>query len=250
MPIYSGTIKEDELIFKLNGKQIKDLSNNLRTLLSNLYGPLNDDSYVVCKKLENSFKADFSIEIEGRSKTVSMKSGHAEMVHNEILENFIAYLAHLGISERTLDTIKLFHYGDGTTDGTGNVRKGYQDVAYELRDRIKEANIELNKNKDVVLNVLNHCVFKGANSENIEADSIYFGTAEYGIVASKKQIISHIKRRTYDFYHNLHIGPLLMRPDARYVNGEIVSKRKRQRIVIYWPNLSADIEYIAHRYDY
>ena len=65
-----------------------------------------------------------------------------------------------------------------------------------------------------------------------------------------KLFIRHIKKRGFDFYDHLHIGPFLSWPDARYVNREITYERKRNRIVGYWPNLRADMEYMSKRYNY
>jgi hypothetical protein len=69
-----------------------------------------------------------------------MKSGKAAIVHNEIISNFTSFLRSKGISERTIETIHLFHYGDGTTDGSSeNERKSYKDISLALLELCKEA---------------------------------------------------------------------------------------------------------------
>ena len=250
MPINDGLLVEDEILTGLNGKKISELSNNLKYFMRNLYGPLDDDEIVECHKTDDSYKVDLVITYKKSIKNVSVKTGRAEIVHNEVLDYFTAFLSREGISDETIETIKLFHYGDGTTDGTGEKRMTYVEIAHALQDRIRKANDELNYRKDMVLKTIYHCVFKGANENNPEVDAIYFGTKDYGVMATKKQILTHIRKRNFGFYENLHIGPLLLRPDARYVDKEIASQRKRNRIVAYWPNLNADIEYISKRYDY
>jgi len=250
MPINDGILVEDEILTGLNKKRVCEISNNLKFLLRNLYGPLEDDEFVTCSKTDDSYKVDLIIDYKGKKKNVSVKTGRAQIVHNEILENFTQFLAKEGISQETIETIKLFHYGDGTTDGTGERRYSYLEVVTTLQERIKKANEELNYRKGFVLKTMYHCVFTGANESNPLIDAIYFGTKDYGIMATRKQIISHITKRNFAFYDNLHIGPLLLRPDARYVNKTIASERKRNRILAYWPNMNADIEYISKRYDY
>ena len=200
--------------------------------------------------MDDAFKTDFVIEYGDRVKNISMKSGRAEVVHNEILKNFIEFLREFKISEQTLETICLFHYGDGTIDGTGEKRKPYREIVYELGDRTALANAELNKDIGIVAEVVRRCVFKGSDADNLEADALYFGDMFYGTVVTKNQIMKHVRRRSFDYYDNLHIGPLLLRPDARYVDKDITYQRKRDRIVAYWPNLAADVDYIAKRYDY
>ena len=250
MPINDGILVEDEILTGLNNKRVSEINNNLRFLIRSLYGPLEDDEIVTCSKTDDSFKVDLIIGYKGVNKNVSVKTGRAQIVHNEILDNFTQFLANEGVSQETIDTIRLFHYGDGTTNGTGEQRFSYLKVAATLEERIKKANEELNYRKELVLKTMYHCVFKGAGEDNPLIDAIYFGTKDYGIMATRKQIIKHITKRNFAFYDNLHIGPLLLRPDARYVNKKIEDERKRNRIVAYWPNMNADIEYISKRYDY
>ena len=118
MPMNDGMLKEAEVIYALNNKRIENLSNNMREVMRSLFGVLDDEYYVKCYKVDNSYKTDFVIEYDNRKRYVSMKSGHVVSLHCEILQNFIAYLKNEGISQRTLDTICLFHYGDGTIDGS------------------------------------------------------------------------------------------------------------------------------------
>ena len=92
------------------------------------------------------------------------------------------------------------------------------------------------------------CIFKGACEDNKVVDAIYFGDEKHGVSATKKQMMKYIRKRDFSFYENLHIGPLLIRPDARYSNKEIASERKRNRIVAYWPNMQSDIIYISKTY--
>ena len=251
MPVNEGNLKEQEVIYDLNNRFVKDISNNMRNLMKSLFGVLDNDYPIKCYKVDDLYKTDFVIEYDNRKRNVSMKSGKAVIVHNEILSNFINYLKDNGVSQRTLDTICLFHYGDGTTDGSGkNGRQSYDQVNESLKERILEANKELNKDIDFVLDVMNRCVFKGAYEDNIEADCVYFGDRDYGVVATKSQFIKNTRRRGFDFYSHLHIGPLLLRPDARYIDKEIKDERKRNRIVAYWPNLREDIEFMARRFNY
>lgn len=251
MPTNEGNLVEQEVIYELNNRKIKDLSNNMRNLMRCLFGVLDNEFIVKCYKVDDINKTDFVIEYNNQKKNVSMKSGKAVVIHNEILENFINFLKEEGISQKTLDTICLFHYGDGTVDGSNpENRKKYGDVSLELKERIKEANKELNNNMDFVLKVMHRCLFKGSQETNIEADCIYFGDKDYGIVATQRQFVKSVSRGAFHFFDHLHIGRIFIRPDARYVGKEITHERKRNRIIAYWPHLREDIEYMSKRYNY
>lgn len=250
MPTNEGLLRENEMIVALNNKTVKELGNNLRSFMKNLFGVLEDDKTIKCYKVDNSYKTDIVVEYNDCVHFVSMKSGNATIVHNEILANFIDYLRSEGISEETLETIILHHYGDGTTDGTGSRRLNSKEVHEALKERIFKANAELNYDLTLVKRAVNRLMFKGVDEDNIEADALYFGDRDYGIVVNRNQIMKHINRRSFDFYDLLHIGPLLIRPDARYIDKEVADLRKRNRMVAYWPNLQADVRYISKHYDY
>ena len=241
---------EDKIVHAIDGRRFAQIPNNLKCLIEALYVAVNDDEVVYCEKTEDWIKPDIILEIDGVKKYVSIKTGRAENVHNENFPYFIDYLRNEGISEPTIETIALFHYGDGTLDGTGKVRKPYFDIMLELKDRIEDANKELNYRKEFVLSIMYHCLFRGKDLTNPSIDAVYFGNEKFGIVATKKQIITYITKRSFGFFNNLHIGPLLLRPHSRYVNRSVEDERNRNRIVIYWPNLNADLEYISKRYDY
>ncbi len=250
MPTNYGLLREDEMVAHLDGKKIKSLSNNLRNLIRDLYGVLDENGVVHCVKTQDYIKPDFIITYKRKKRYVSMKSGRCEIVHQEIVKNFVLFLRSLGVSNRTQQTILLYHYGDGTMDGSAPKRIEYEKLRVLLHDRIKEANEELNKNKDFIMAVMDHCLFKGTIEGAEPADCIYHGDYEFGVVATRKQIEKHIHRKEWNYINNLHIGPLQLRPHARYIGKEIKSQKKREALECYWPHLGADIDWISHRYDF
>ena len=246
-----GTQKEDQMVLELNNKHVFELTNNLQYLVNYLYPHIDRNAFVNCQLVnDDMMKSDFIITVNNESKAISMKSGKAVVVHNEIFANFIDFLKEEGISDRTIETISLFQYGDGTTDGTGTQRLSFMEVMSKLGNRISEANDELNWSRDFIKKVVQRCVFKGARESNIEADALYFGDKDYGVVAFQSQFMRHLDKKHYGYYRNLHIGPLLIRPSARYKDKEIVDERRRNRIILYWPYLSDDVAQISRRYNY
>ena len=250
MPLNFGKEKEMEMVAHLNNKKTCEISNNLRSLLSALYGPLEDDEVVSCKLIDDFIKPDFVITYDGQSKYISMKTGRAEVLHQETISTFIKFLDNQGISKETQETILLYQYGDGTTDGTGKTRIDYNELRVLLKDRITKANIELNESKDFVLKVIERCILLGTLENAIRIDGLYFGNYKFGEIATTKQIIKHIKRKDWDWMRNLHIGPIQLRPHARYIGKEIKNPESRNKLECYWANLSSDIDYISNRYDF
>ena len=134
-------------------------------------------------------------------------------------------------------------------DGSGEKRMDYRQLIHKLAPRIVELNKELNSNKAFVKEFIYRCLFKGTQEKNIEADYIYHGDINYGVVCSKDQIFKHVDRRSWDYMDNLHIGPIQFRPHARYTNTEIKKEERRWKVDFWWARLSADLDYIAERYD-
>ena len=250
MPTNLGNLKELEVIQSIDNKKIIELSNNMRNLITALYGVLDDNEIVHCYKIEDYIKPDFVITYKNQKRYVSMKSGRAETIHQEHVKSFILFLRSLGISTRTQQTILLYQYGDGTLDGTGKNRIDYNKLRLMLDERIKEANEELNRNRDFVSKVITRCLFVGTLENAIPIDCIYFGDYHFGIVATRKQIEKHINRKNWQWMSNLHIGPIQLRPHARYIGKEIKNPESRNKLECYWANLSSDIDYISSRYDY
>lgn len=249
MPTNHGFLREDEMVYRLDQKKVRDLNNNLYHMMQELYGVLDDDEVITCYKTEDYIKPDFVIVYKGQTRYVSMKSGRSDIVHSEHVKTFVLFLRALGISKETQKTILYYHYGDGTLDGTGKRRFHYDELRYKLHDRIQKANEELNESKEFILKVIEHCVFVGTRENAIPIDCLYHGDYEFGTVATVKQITKHIKRKNWDFVQNLHIGPLHLRPHARYVDKPVVNERRRNTLECDWVNLPQDIDYISKRYD-
>ena len=250
MSLSKGYLHEDEMIEFLNNKKISSLSNNLRKFIIELFGVVDPDKMVYCEYAIEYTKPDFVVTYDGKKKYVSMKSGNAEVVHHEKIETFLSFLRALGVSEETIKTILLHQYGDGTIDGTGKERIPIDELKYNLRFQIEEANKELN-DVDVIKAVTDRVLFQGVNNEVPAADAIYHGTFEYGVTVNKKQIMKYIIKKAlrWHYYNSLHIGPFFIRPHARYIGTEIKNPKSRSMIDLHWPRLSVDFEYIARNFD-
>jgi hypothetical protein len=69
-------------------------------------------------------KPDFYLHVDDIPKEVyaSVKKGSGNSVHQESLTSFVDFLKTIGATNEVIDSLKLFHYGDGTTNNTGRIR--------------------------------------------------------------------------------------------------------------------------------
>lgn len=170
-------------------------------------------------------------------------------LHDEQIKTVILFLRELGLSTFGQKLLLYYQYGDGTLDGSGEKRKNYYETYDWLKNGIKEFNEEINLNHQWVEKIVDRVMFQGVDKNAPKADYIYQGDLTYGTAISREQVLTHLKRKTYDYYENLHIGPLMVRPHARYSRGKIKNEKLRNRIVFYWPNFPEDVRYINRRYN-
>lgn len=249
MKISKGLKNELAIIKAINGRTYDELSNNMKNLVDAIYDDIDPHSRFYAEKCDPRGKPDIMITLDGEAHFISVKTGQAEAVHAEDIEKFILFLREHGISMRTQKTIVYFQYGDGTLNGSGPVRWNYEELLTRISNFIQDANEELNKNKQLILDAFDRFVFKGNYKDLPEADYLYHGNPDYGCICSKKQIIKHIQRRNWKYMRNLHIGPLQFRPYARFTEFQDTHPEKRFIVNIKWVGMGPDLDYISDRYN-
>ena len=250
MPSNKGMQNEELIVEALNNKKYEDINPNLQTMIRDIFGYQDNDEMVCAEQMEGVFKPDIKVKIKDVTKYISIKEGRANMVHGENIKTFIQYLRAHGVSTRTQKIILYYHFGDGTMVGNGKERKSAYAVTAWLHKYIREANQELNTNKELINDFLKRAMYQGVDENAPTVDYIYFGTPEYGVTVSKKQIETYVNRRDWKYYDNLHIGPIFIKPHARYAHKKIVSVERREKVHCYWPNLPMDLDRISKRFSF
>lgn len=243
-----GVLIEKELVNALNGKRYMKLPPNLKTLVRDMFGVVNPLDKIKCEQCEEYIKPDIVVTIKDKKRYVSVKSGTANVVHSELITTVVPFLRSCGVSEKCLKTLCLYHFGDGTLDGSGKVRKDYHETYEWLHYDIKRFNDDINDDHNTVISIIERFMFQGVRDDVPGVDYLYFGDLEFGMAISKGQILRHLSVKSFNFYENLHIGPLLIRPHAKYAHTEIKNDYSHKRVDFYWPNLKDDVKYIYQRY--
>lgn len=247
-----GIFNEYDIIKYLNRKRISQLNNNWKYILETMFGTLSPLKRVKAGHLNKFIKPDIWVEYKGVKKTISIKSGRSKSIHTESLDSLCEFMRSEGISERTIKIIRLFHYGDGTFDGTGKERYEYDEVYHRYKKYIDEANKELNNNKEFVIKFVTRVMFQGVDPNERIADYLFFGYVDLGgEVVSREKLLSYIMHKNssnWDFKKTIHIGPISLRPHARYAHTAIRNEMSRHKMNCEWDDLLADLAYIVKRY--
>jgi len=236
----NGHNNEYEIIEALNGKSVNQLPKHFSKWLIEL-GFANEDILNV-KKLNNEQKADICIKSASNTKYISIKSGSSNSFHSEPINIFIPYLRSLGISENTLKTIVLYHYGDNTYDGTGPTRFTSAELRRVYPQKFKLASEELSKTS-IIKAIITRCITKGRFPTNYVIDGIYHGTVDQGFFVSTKAIYQILLRKKYGRKNGtINIGMLTYQPGSRNLWGIPGSEQKRSQSEIKWRSFTYDVK--------
>lgn len=246
-----GVQNEEKFVNAINNKTYDELPKHLQYFLHYLFPEINKKKKFRCEMTTNFAKPDICISQESEMRFVSLKYGQSETVHNESILTFVQFLRNNGISEDTIKMYLLYHYGDGTTDGTGKHRLSSVEVRFHYKNEFEKLNEELNKDKEFVKKFADRVMFQGVNKLANRADYIYHGDTEYGVFMSRSQLMERIDHKSYGFMTEcVHIGPFVVRPHARYSNKPIRSIEHRQTVAVNYPRIVQDIMYIFPKYPF
>lgn len=246
-----GIQNEENFVKALDQKTYAELNKNLQLLLFYLYPNLDKKEKIHCYMTDNFIKPDIVIHQNRQYRYISLKYGSAETVHNENIMTFVEFLRESNISEETIKTYLLYHYGDGTTDGSGKRRMSSVETRFTYDEQIKKMNEEFNSSKAFVKNFADRVLFQGVNSQADRADYIYHGDPEAGVFISRDQFMRHIDRKSWHYMVRcVHIGPFVIRPHARYSDKEILNEKHRNTVAVNYPGIVSDLLYIQNRYNF
>ena len=252
MSLNEGLMNEEQIIRSIDGKTYYQLNPNLQHFIYFILPRIDRNRKIKCFHAEEYTKPDICISQDDMSRYISIKHGTAVDVHGERLDSFIQFLKESGIDDYTIESYLLYHFGDGTVDGTGKNRMDHFNVFVTYHDRIVEMNEIFNESREFVKNFADRVLFQGVNPLAIPADIIYHGDEDFGSFISRNQIMRHIELRRWDYMTSVvHIGPFILRPKARYPGGrEVKNDDFRKRVVVSYPKLLSDIMYISRRYKF
>ena len=236
-------IEEYRFLASVKGKTFSELNPPMKRLIEKLFGEGERIEPFSCDLCNRFSKPDIYLAFGKRMKYISLKFGRSDSIHFETIKSLVLFLRGLGVSSETQKTILLFHYGDGTLDGSGTRRFLFEECFSLIKDRIKKANEELNK-KSIIRECLRRFLFRGTEARRIEVDALVFGSADYFVFATKEEIEKHVLSKRYGHIRTLHIGPMTLRPYIRDAKRQSKYPEKRTRAQIKWHYLLSDIEQI------
>ena len=236
-----GFKNEREIIKCLNGALFGNLNSNCKKLLVDLFSKkIINKTVILAKEKAGQNKSDVIIIIGGIEKTISVKSGTGNSVHQEPIEDFIAFLKeNYKISDALAQDIRLFIWGDGTFDGSGKVearvsankfKKKYPQVINRIQSFFNEHKEDL----------IRRFVIFGSRSQS-SPDFIYYGNKNNGFWKKSERVQEWLCDKVNESKGAISVGGLTFQAWNRNICGGNKSEKKRGVIQLKWGSIGKDL---------
>ncbi|MBO4667071.1 MAG: hypothetical protein J5666_02960 [Bacilli bacterium] len=236
----SGLENEQDIIDLLNGKKVEELPEFWQRRMKQLCKEVEGDDQIECFKCVYNKKADVGVRVRNYRYNISIKSGYFVSVHSERLSSFTGFLKSIGISEELITTLKSYHYGDGTTDGTGDFHYDLNTIKENMQNSIDDFNKVVNK-KEILRQIIMRVLCTGTPYQRSFVSHIYAGTVNYGDMIDAKTLIEYICSGYPCSTDSIHFGPFIYAPAYRGVENFNSNNVKRYYVNIKWPSMYRDI---------
>ena len=223
----------------LNNKKIKELNPMLEEFISDLYGKLDGNSLVKCRVSYSNKKYDVVITINNIDKRISIKKGIKNSVHVEGISSFIHFLIENKIQRKYVISYLIYHYADGTTNGSGKNRVSVNEYKLTYQSEIDELNKVLN-NEELLRKAVERFIIRG-NISDKEIDALIYGTVNDFYWIKKEDIYKIILCKKDIYSTAVHFSSLTVQPLDRCLNNNPKYEKRRFCVQINWYNLIDDI---------
>lgn len=236
-----GFRNEIDIEKSLDFKLYEQLNPNLQYFLQDVFkGYSLTGKRIHAIRCRINVKPDFYLSVDGvpSGVYVSVKKGSGNSVHQESLYSFVEFIEDLGASGDVINALKLFHYGDGTINNTGNERLKANEFAKNNPEVVKNLN-KFFSQEDIEKKCIERFLFTGKIEDAPIAQYIYHGTAYSGVWASREEILKYVlSSDTKKDSLVVNIGPLSYQVWNRNLNFNKLSEYKREQMQIKWSSLN------------
>lgn len=241
----SGFLNEHEIVDYINHCGEVDLLNpSLADMLYEIYDFDISGKVISATVCRGQIKPDISVSIEGQEKFISIKKGTGNSVHQEKIEIFEDFLVNIGVSNEIIDLVKYFHFGDGTTDGSGNNRYSISEIKSQCPNLLSQVNNSLNI-ESILRPLFEKILFVGNLDTSVRVDAIYHGNSEEGLWATSSEIIDYLLNSQGN-PNSLHFSKLTYQVWNRNLGFNPNTENRRYTMQVKWASMAKDFEIIRN----
>lgn len=228
-----GFKNESDIINYLNGKQFFELDDKWKKHILRMFPFVEDKDYICAHHYEEERgKPDVVIRIRHTNQYVSIKTGRNPGMHQEPFESFASFLRKKGVSNRTLQIMKFYQYGETEKLNNGGQAFKVKELEEKYGDYFLEASKELDKT-EIIEAVIFRTILKGCLLKRYKVNYLYFGNLETGYLLSEEDIYRLVLNYRGHDKSAIHFGGLNFFSQCRDKN-----KSYYQDCRIRWPILA------------
>lgn len=237
MSINYGFSNEVEIKQALDGHKFSELNPNLQKFITEAFAPSEAEKQteiIHAQRMgESHDKPDLVVKYLGKTVNVSIKIGKGNSVHQEPVRGFVKYLREeLKATPQQIGALLLFHWGDGTLDGSAPVerRMPAREVVKKYPKSVATMQELFDKNVDVLLErFLSTGIYNGPR-----VDYIYYGSATKGGWRKMEEVYAYLKQKKNGAPS---VGGLNYQTYGRSLQGR--DDKRRQSIQLKWPEMAS-----------
>jgi hypothetical protein len=240
----SGFENEEIICKAINGKNYHSLNNNLKRFIEFCLKSKPPDSEIIHCEFETErkkrCKPDLKIKVGRNTYMVSVKEGNGNSVHQEKIEDFIAFLSKkYSVDDELKNCIRFFIWGDGTTNGTGpvNKRMNARTIQEKFPDKIKKIKDFFNGHKE---DLIRRFILGEGIEDCPRPDFIYYGDENIGYWATSDDVVNFLAKNYSKSV--IPVGKLTFQAWNRAQSPGSKSEKKRGEIQVKWPNMEKDMK--------
>jgi hypothetical protein len=234
-----GFTNENELKDYINNNNWDTYNQNIKELFEFSFGDkIDKGKNFMAEKCVGQVKPDLVVAHNNLKKYISIKKGSGNSVHQEKTSVFFPFIEGL-LGKKALNNLKLFHYGDDTTDDTGKIRYSASECQRKYKNEIATLNKFVNE-WQYLKQFLDRFLFIGNVSSTFITDIIYHGNISSGIWASRDELFNYFKENSFDS-SALHFASLTYQVWGRNNEFTAVHPDRRYVMQVKWGGLLNDL---------
>ena len=173
-------------------------------------------------------KEDIWIKVGKVKKSISIKMGKCNTVHNEYIYNFTNFLEQEKVPLKIINIMLDYFFADGTINGSGERKLTFTDYKLKIKRKIRRVNKYFMRNEDLLIKLINRFVIGNT-------DILIHGTIDNFTYITKNETIKLLISMKKKPSSTIHFSKLIFASKGR--NNDI----DKFIVQIKWYNLADDI---------
>lgn len=223
-----GFQNEWDFFYCLNGKKVGELNPLFRKFIYANFHCASDKMKITSYVNFNREKEDIWIKVGRIKKSVSIKMGKSNTVHNEYIYSFTNYLEQENVPIKIVNIILEYFFADGSIDGSGIRKLTFSDYKLKMKRKIKKVNKYFMKNEQLLIKLVERFIIGNT-------DILIHGTVDNFNYITKDEVIRLLVKLKKEPSSTIHFSRLIFSCQGR--NNDV----SRFIVQIKWYNLADDI---------